>query len=295
METSQVFPWTTPQSKPITLSVSHDDPLWIAICSATDVLSLIKQPYQWIETVNSKFDLKHQIVLPEYFSMQISMNDRFARCQELQRFQEDFVNPGDYVVQGISGTPVIIIRPNHQNLSTLARTNILPDGDDEKYWKEWEDDGQTTLNVARAEDQGQGFGHMQIAKAKTSTSDRAARIASFIFRGADPTLCQSHDGSMMPHINRVLKKTTTLRLVGSDVTQEGSPRQFSDLTGPQIMQTNFSFVGRKMDFDYNAQTDQVTQIAACDDKAGTIVSRGGMIQLTDVTVKGYDPVANPGP
>lgn len=94
-----------------------------------------------------------------------------------------------------------------------------------------------------------------------------------------------------------LKKKTVLRHVGDDAVREGSPRQFSDLTGPQIMQTNFLFVGRKKDFDYNALTDQVTTDAACDDKAGTITTQGGMIQLTEspsrATTRLKTPVPSP--
>lgn len=293
---SKAFTWSVPEIHPIQSWIAGDDYLWMAPCSHDNLVSLVQDPYQWIDTYNAQQG--SDIELAEYFVMQVGLVDRVAKAGAARKLEASvaefaipWVDQADYIVHGISGTPVITIRPN------LAVQPLSESWD--SYWREWGDYTQTQLDVGIAGRQ--GFGHLQIANSTVSASEKADRIAAFLLIAGDPSYL--YNGTTY-YINMILAlQASNVKTLLADGTLRDTPlpaggylpRQFRDLTADQIRQVNFMYTGRQEDMPDDEEdaedaerAEAATGIAACDDMSGAI-GNDNLILLDTVVVKSYPP------
>lgn len=291
--------WTRRKGPVQTLLLADDDPLWLLACSHEDIIELIRHPFQWVSEVNEELKAPVPIKLSNEFLIQMSLQEtpkvpESAQVEDLLAEKALFDDTGkEFIVQGISGTGVLLIRRMNPRLRSAK--NDERDQRWTSYWDEWSGEA-SGLSVAKAHHFGVGFGHMELSNDKTLAYDRADRIAAFLTWSADPERTfEIQRGRHVPYINRILRSTPAVLhdIHGSDtqgrnvnVIQKPEP-QFRELTASDVEKINFSFVGREEDFHAPA-TDNDPVETACDDMHGTLQLT--YINVNGMMVKAYRPI-----
>lgn len=221
-----------------------------------------------------------------------SLRERSAQAAkdvhlDMLNFPSVLDSPHEYVVQGISGTNAIVIRP-------LKPQILHSDPEWDAYWTEWIE--KSELKAARSTSFAMGFGHLELSKEKTVTrQERAKRIAAFLTLAPDPTVTRNDEnGKPTALLNLLLRKNpVSLTEVDRDgvrhdvlASQNGSPFK-GDLSDHQIAAISFSFIGRRGDFPVDNNDATIADDGACEDMSGTLVET--FIVIDDVIVKSYMP------
>lgn len=284
----KAFEWTSPGGQLLQHKIEDDDPLWLVTATEDEVKSLVQHPYCWVNCLNGRRDKEFDIFLPDQFLIRMNLSLPTGgggshvgdQVEELRENDGDGTRP--FIVQGISGTGVILIRPRH------LQSPLIDNPKWHEYWTEWNGDC-TKMKVTKSPTYRQGFAHLELAPAKIDASTRADRITAFLMYSAGAKTLQ-FSGAEELYLNLILLKQAEEHF---DLDQKsfvkGPKTHFKKITGAEIKKVNFTYSGREMDLPDRVTEFAATTVPACDDKAGTLVEQD--IVLDEVIVKNY--VARP--
>lgn len=173
-------------------------------------------------TFLERFDLLRQRLFGERFEADLAFVREFLMdLPQAQQFPK-------VTVQGIHGTGIITVRPTNATdlMARITRTNW------DQYWKDWEDDTKSTLEITLADNLQNCYGHLEIVPKPNGNSDedRADKIAAFIILGS----------RSVDHLNKILKK------------KPKSGKTKFKAAGPSALETVHLLYQDKMDSDERA-------------------------------------------
>lgn len=296
------------QSQPILSKLSEDDFPWYYPATHLEVIELVKDPYAFVAKLNSRLTEVMKSPDEERMVREIVLADAYMIRVSLFNANLDADAPADFLIHGISGTGIITVRAKSQDhakrfwevLDTFRTKVLAADGaegneanaplqefvrDIESWpdlWEGWATSGD--FNVSMLPSFGFGYGHLEIAPAGLSTSQRANRMTSFLVWGA---MGVEHSEGLS-HLSRVLTradaKVESVDPAVAAVSDDGVKTCFHHVDADLHQKVQFSIMGRAVDHPSSAKAG-ANDTPGCFDISGPVVN--GLIQVDEIVLKDY--------